>query len=130
MAVLLAVVGVVSVVGNKEKRQNVISVQKRENKITFYFALALLLIICQIVMCALLAHMDADDSFFVASATTDVYTDTIFEVNPDTGRYYRYCRRDISFLRFRYFLRYVSQLSADCTLRLWRMWYFRQYFWV
>ena len=88
VAVLLAVVGVVSVVGNKEKSQNMISVQKRENKITFYFALALLLIICQIVMCALLAHMDADDSFFVASATTDVYTDTIFEVNPDTGRYY------------------------------------------
>ena len=53
-----------------------ISVQKRENKITFYLALALLLSICQIVMCALLAHMDADDSFFVASATTDVYTDT------------------------------------------------------
>ena len=71
VAVLLAVVGVVSVVGNKEKSQNMISVQKRENKITFYFALALLLIICQIVMCALLAHMDADDSFFVASATTD-----------------------------------------------------------
>ena len=66
VAVLLAVVGVVSVVGNKEKSQNMISVQKRENKITFYFALALLLIICQIVMCALLAHMDADDSFFVA----------------------------------------------------------------
>ena len=87
VAVLLAAAGVVSVVGNTEKRQNMISVQKRESKITFYFALALLLIICQIVMCTLLAHMDADDSFFVASATTDVYTDTIFEVNPDTGRY-------------------------------------------
>ena len=112
VAVLLAAAGVVSVVGNKEKRQNMISVQKRESKITFYFALALLLIICQIVMCALLAHMDADDSFFVASATTDVYTDTIFEVNPDTGRYYMVLPERYILSPFPVFLAVVSQLSA------------------
>ena len=89
-----------------------ISVQKRESKITFYFALALLLIICQIVMCALLAHMDADDSFFVASATTDVYTDTIFEVNPDTGRYYMVLPERYTLSPFPVFLAVVSQLSA------------------
>ena len=112
VAVLLAAAGVVSVVGNKEKRQNMISVQKRESKITFYFALALLLIICQIVMCTLLAHMDADDSFFVASATTDVYTDTIFEVNPDTGRYYMVLPERYILSPFPVFLAVVSQLSA------------------
>lgn len=35
VAVLLAVVGVVSVVGNKEKRQNVISVQKGKIRLRF-----------------------------------------------------------------------------------------------
>ena len=56
--------------------------------------------------------MDADDSFFVASATTDVYTDTIFEVNPDTGRYYMVLPERYILSPFPVFLAAVSQLSA------------------
>lgn len=58
--------------------------------------LAMILILAQIAMCVLLAHMDADDAFYVAQATSGVQTDTIFEIIPYTGqKYYGISRADI-----------------------------------
>lgn len=53
------------------------------------FFLAVLLILAQMAVAGLLAHHDADDSFYVATASTSVYTDTIFEYNPYTGNPYK-----------------------------------------
>ena len=62
-------------------------------------------------MCVFLAHMDADDAFYVAQATTDVQTDTIFEVIPYTGlKYYGLPSRYV-LSPFPVFLAVVSQLS-------------------
>lgn len=53
------------------------------------FFLAVILILAQMAVAGLLAHHDADDSFYVATASTSVYTDSIFEYNPYTGDKYK-----------------------------------------
>lgn len=50
-----------------------------------YFWCALILIFMQMCILAVYAHFDADDAFYVATATTAVQTDSIFTVNPYTG---------------------------------------------
>ena len=42
-------------------------------------------ILVQIGVCVYYAHMDADDAFYVATATTSVHTDSIFAYNPYSG---------------------------------------------
>ena len=77
-----------------------------------YGSIALILILAQMAMCVLLAHMDADDAFYVAQATSGVQTDTIFEIIPYTGqKYYGIASRYI-LSPFPVFLAVVSQLSA------------------
>ena len=74
--------------------------------------LAMILILAQIAMCVLLAHMDADDAFYVAQATSGVQTDTIFEIIPYTGqKYYGIASRYI-LSPFPVFLAVVSNLSG------------------
>ncbi len=53
------------------------------------FSIGVFLIFVQLVLSVCLVHQDADDSFYVASASTSVYTDTIFVYNPYTGLRYR-----------------------------------------
>ena len=50
-----------------------------------YLIAAVFIIILQTVVVVLLAHMDADDAFYVGTATTSVRTDSVFSVNPYTG---------------------------------------------
>ena len=95
------------------KKESFFSVCLEEKKRpSFYFCIAILLILLQIAVCSLMAHMDADDCFYVATATTDVYTDTIFEVDPYTGTAYRVLPRRYVLSPFPVFLAVVSQLSG------------------
>lgn len=73
---------------------------------------AVLMILTQICIVVLYAHMDADDSFYVGVATTDVQTDTIFSVNPYTGNVYRKILSRYILSPFPVFLAVVSQLCA------------------
>ena len=50
-----------------------------------YLVIAVFCILLQTAVVVLLAHMDADDAFYVGTATTSVYTDSVFAVNPYTG---------------------------------------------
>lgn len=108
IALILGIAGVIRFWKQKEQRNYV----RSEQKLSVYFWIALLVIAAQIVMCVLLAHMDADDSFYVASATTDVHTDTIFEINPYSGREYGRMPSRYVLSPFPVFLAVVSQLSA------------------
>lgn len=94
----------------KQKEKHIFT--RMEQKYSAYFWIALLVIAAQIVMCVLMAHMDADDSFYVASATTDIHTDTIFEVNPYNGRVYGKIPSRYVLSPFPVFLAVVSQLSG------------------
>lgn len=50
--------------------------------------IGIILVITQTIISTLFMHIDQDDSFYVGTATTAVYTDTLFEYSPYTG--YRY----------------------------------------
>lgn len=50
---------------------------------------AVLLVAVQMIVAMIMVHHDADDSFYVASASTAVYTDSIFVYNPYTGNPYK-----------------------------------------
>ena len=56
----------------------------------FYLAAAVIFIILQTVVVVLFAHMDADDAFYIGTATTSVRTNSVFAVNPYTGYDYTY----------------------------------------
>lgn len=77
---------------------------------SIYFWVAVLLIALQIVVVVLFAHMDADDAFYVGTATTAQYTDTIFEYNAYTGAAYEVLPRRYALSPFPAFLAVVSEL--------------------
>ena len=84
IALLLAAGGIFATVKQRDK----IRIKDIFGTENIYLWAVMLLILAQIAMCVFLAHMDADDAFYVAQATTDVQTDTIFEVIPYTGLKY------------------------------------------
>lgn len=110
VAVVLAAVGLICLKKRMDGERTVRD--EKDRKINFYFCLAVAVILLQVAMCTILAHMDADDCFYVATATTDVHTDTIFEINPYTGREYGILPRRYVLSPFPVFLAVVSQLSA------------------
>ncbi|HJD26547.1 MAG TPA: hypothetical protein IAA12_08835 [Candidatus Blautia intestinipullorum] len=107
-AVVLAVWGIFCM----KNKKALFGLHEKRIHWNFYFCLAVLLIVLQVIMCTVLAHADADDCFYVGAATTDVYTDTIFEVNPYTGREYVALPRRYVLSPFPVFLAVVSQLSG------------------
>lgn len=79
---------------------------------SLYMCAAILLILMQVCILVLFAHMDADDSFYVGAATTAVETDTIFSVNPYTGVPYANLPSRYVLSPFPVFLAVVSRLCG------------------
>lgn len=75
-----------------------------------FFWCSFILILMQICIVVLYAHFDADDAFYVGTATTSVYNDSIFVVNPYTGINYRNLPSRYILSPFPIFLAVVSQL--------------------
>lgn len=80
--------------------------------VSVYMWLAFVLIIVQAVMCSVMAHMDADDCFYVATATTSIQSDSVFKVNAYTGGIYKKLPKRYILSPFPIFLAVVSQLSG------------------
>lgn len=80
--------------------------------ISWYLAAALVLILLQICIVVLYAHMDADDAFYVGTATTGLETDTIFSISPYTGEPYNSLPRRYVLSPFPVFLAVVSALCG------------------
>ena len=80
--------------------------------LSFWGGAAVVVILVQLLAVTVLAHMDADDAFYVATATTGVHTDTIFSVNPYTG--YEYAKLPSRYVlsQFPAFLSVVSSLCG------------------
>lgn len=70
------------------------------------------MILVQIGVCVYYAHMDADDAFYVATATTSVHTDSIFAYNPYSGAEYAVFPRRYVLSPFPVLLAVISQLSG------------------
>ncbi len=95
----------------KDKKQKSFGGGK-QRKISVYFLVAAALILFQLVAASFLAHMDADDAFYVATATTAVHTDTIFSVNPYTGYEYVHLPSRYVLSPFPVFLAVISSLCG------------------
>lgn len=95
----------------KWKIQQSMAIMEHWKSCLFLFA-AIAFILLQIAMVVLYAHMDADDAMYVGAATTAVETDTIYSINPYTGRAYRKLPSRYVLSPFPVFLAVVSQLSG------------------
>lgn len=84
----------------------------RLRNVSAWLWIALILIAAQICVASLLAHMDADDAFYVGTATTAVHTDSVFAVNPYTGNAYRKLPSRYVLSPFPIFLAVISQLCG------------------
>lgn len=73
----------------------------------------LLLIFGQVMVYVRYQYTNADDSFFVASATTSIATNTIFQYNPYTGELYTKLPSRYVLSPFHAFIATVSQ-AVDC----------------
>ncbi len=96
----------------KQTFPSVFSVRERFRSASPFFWCALILIAVQICIVVYFAHFDADDAFYVGTATTSVETDSIFVVNPYTGLNYRNLPSRYVLSPFPIFLAVISQLCA------------------
>lgn len=96
-----------------KRRQKILKVDwKGIKKSSLFLWIAVIIIGIQIYFVTRYAHMDADDSFYVGVASTAVYTDTIFSVNPYTGSIIHSLPSRYVLSPFPVFLAVVSQLCA------------------
>lgn len=110
LAAVMASAAVLGIVPALVKRNGFTGNGEKTGKMSFYFVVAAILILLQLVAASFLAHMDADDAFYVATATTSVHTDTVFSINPYTG--YSYTRLPSRYVLspFPIFLAVISSL--------------------
>lgn len=107
--VAMAVLGIVLLIMRKRS----ISYTDNREDVSLYLIFAIIVILIQIYTLVKFIHFDADDSFYVGTATTDVYTDTIFSMNPYTGRLYTKVLSRYVLSPFPVFLAVVSKLCGN-----------------
>ena len=73
---------------------------------------AAVLILAQLVILVIYAHMDEDDAFYVGTATTAVETDSVYAVNPYTGIPYKKLPSRYILSPFPAFLAVISRLCG------------------
>ncbi|MCF0133866.1 MAG: hypothetical protein HUJ72_08370 [Blautia sp.] len=88
------------------------SVKKRFAGSSVWFWMAVIVILIQVYIIVRYAHMDEDDSFFVATATTSVYEDSLFRVDPYTGFAYTSTPSRYILSPFPIFIAVISQLTG------------------
>lgn len=110
IAGITAVIGIFCLRGQKLPTKSQITARLRSA--SPFFWCALILIAVQIFIVIRYAHFDADDSFYVATATTAVAKDSIFVINPYTGLKYRNLPSRYVLSPFPIFLAVVSELCA------------------
>ena len=92
-AAIFAVFTVLSVIRNGKRWIQAIK-QIQIRKPDWLFLVLIALIVFQTLMLGIGTHMDDDDAFYVATATTSVDTDTLYQFEPYTGdAYYRFPAR-------------------------------------
>lgn len=94
----------------KSAMSNVRRLLSGRNGVSWTFVVALVLILAQIAVVVLFAHMDADDVFYVGTAVTDVDTDTLYTISPYTGNPYTRLPKRYVLSPFPEFLAVISRL--------------------
>ncbi len=90
VSLLLAAVGAVCILKRRRTGGNTLikQISADVQSVSPWTLLAAVLILAQIAMVCRYAYMDADDSFYLGMALTDVETNTLYTVNPYTGALY------------------------------------------
>ena len=108
----------------------------QKNGISPELVVAGILILIQLIVVVLYAHMDEDDAFYVGTATTAVETDSLYAYNPYTGAAYNVLPSRYILSPFPAFLAVTSRLCGGLHpaivahtvfrryLFFWHMWCF------
>ena len=93
MSVFAVIMGAAAVYGlwelRKDAKAHIRRIRRELPQVSFWMWIAATAILVQILIAVVYAHMDADDSFYVATATTSVQTDSVFQFNPYSGVEYK-----------------------------------------
>lgn len=108
VSVLLAVGGIRVLYKNKKAGRPVM----KKPRLSGELIAAAALILVQLVIVVLFAHMDEDDAFYVGTATTAVQTDSVYAVNPYTGADYKKLPSRYVLSPFPAFLAVISRLCG------------------
>ena len=111
VSVLLAVGGIWVLYKNKKAGRPVM----KKPRLSGELIAAAALILVQLVIVVLFAHMDEDDAFYVGTATTAVQTDSVYDVNPYTGADYKKLPSRYVLSPFPAFLAVISRLCAGLS---------------
>lgn len=110
LAVTAAAWGVVrSIVGSKRR---LLSVVPSISKASLSLWIAIGVIAVQILVSVFFAHMDADDAFYVGTATTTLQEDSLYQINPYTGQEYQGIPTRYILSPFPIYLAIVSKLTG------------------
>lgn len=101
----------ISLILNRKRIKDIICHNINQiKKLPLLAVLVIMLIFAQASFVSLYQHEDADDAFYVASATTAIETDTIFQVDPYTGDLFASYPSRYVLSPFPIFLAMISQL--------------------
>ena len=91
--VFAVIMGAAAVYGlwelRKDAKAHIRRIRRELPQVSFWMWIAATAILVQILIAVVYAHMDADDSFYVATATTSVQIDSVFQFNPYSGVEYK-----------------------------------------
>ena len=96
----------------KDKRRLSAKIVRSLKGISPYLLAAVVVVVLQACSAAFFSHFDADDAFYVGTATTAVETDTLFSVNTYTGAPYTKLPSRYILSPFPVLLAIFSQLCA------------------
>lgn len=98
-----------------EKKKNKCKHKKKKWRpvsISFYGVLATVLLVIQLSIALFGVHLDADDAYYVGTATTSLSTDTLFQIQPDTGYPYSIWPLRYIFSALMSFWSYLSKITG------------------
>lgn len=111
-----SIMGIFAVCGlwelQKDGKTHISRMKRELPQVSVWMWIAVAAILVQIAIAVVYAHMDADDSFYVATATTSVQTDSVFQFNPYSGVEYKTLPRRYVLSPFPVLLAVLSQLSG------------------
>lgn len=97
---------------NIDREMHIVRIKRELPQVSAWMWIAVAAIFIQIFIAVVYAHMDADDSFYVATATTSVQTNSVFQYNPYSGAEYRILPKRYVLSPFPVLLAIFSRLSG------------------
>ena len=108
----MAVVALVYLIRNRFAKRIKERWMKQKHKVNPYLVIALVLLGLQFAVAVFGMHTDADDAYYVGTATTSVTTDTLYAYEPDNGLPYTYWPTRYIFSALMTLWAYISKITS------------------